>query len=175
MANRGTHINAQRINDTHGMFMESHGKRMQDVTDGTSNTFMLGERDTQICRSGTWVGVRNPGGAGTRGIYNVSANVSVKLNAPDPPIPWNDTVNRQGCFEGFSSLHIGGANFALVDGSVRFVNNNIEYKPRTGRGKSGATRATSDVHTPRNPEWEPIYSVYSRLGRRNDGFSVGDF
>jgi len=58
---------------------------------------------------------------------------------------------------------------------VRFVNNNIEFKPGSGRGLSGTTRNNYDVHTPRNPEWAPVYSVYTRLGRRNDGFPVGDF
>jgi prepilin-type N-terminal cleavage/methylation domain-containing protein/prepilin-type processing-associated H-X9-DG protein len=174
MCSRGTRNNNQPSNDTHGMFMESYGKRFQDVIDGTTNTFLLGERDTFICRSGTWVGIRHPVGNAARDFYQVTANVRVRLNAPDPPIPWN-SGNRDGCYEGFSSLHPGGANFALADGSVRFVSNNIEYKVGTGRGLSGATVNTFDAHSPRNPEYAPIYSVYSRLGRRNDGFPVGDY
>jgi prepilin-type processing-associated H-X9-DG protein len=174
MASRGTRNNNQPQNDTHGMFMESTGKRFQDVIDGTSNTFMLGERDTLVCQSGTWIGIRSATNNFERGFYYVTANVRVRLNSPDPPIPWN-SANRDGCYEGFSSLHPGGANFALADGSVRFVSNNIEFKPGSGRGLSGATRNNYDVHSPRNPEWAPIYSVYTRLGRRNDGFVVGDF
>lgn len=174
VCSRGTRNNQQKVNDTHGMFMESTGKRFQDVTDGTTNTFLLGERDTMICRSGTWVGIRNATGNAARGFYYVTANVRVRLNAPDPPIAWNSTA-RNGCYEGFSSLHTGGANFALADGSVRFVSNNIEFKTGSGRGLSGATRNNYDVHSPRNPDWAPIYSVYSRLGRRNDGFPVGDY
>ena len=174
MCSRGTRNNNQAASDTHGVFMESNGKKMQDITDGTSNTFMLGERDTQICHSGTWIGVRNATGNAERGFYYVTANVRVRLNSPDPPIVWN-SGNRDGCYEGFSSLHTGGANFALCDGSVRFVSNNIEFKPGTGRGLSGTTRNNYDPHSPRNPEWAQFYSVYTRLGRRNDGFPVGDF
>lgn len=174
MSNRGTRNNNQVTSDTHGMFMESSGKRFQDVIDGTTNTFLLGERDSMICRSGTWIGIRNATGNAERGFYYVTANVRVRLNAPDPPIAWNDG-GRNGCYEGFSSLHPGGANFALADGSVRFVSNNIEFKPGSGRGLSGTTRNNYDVHSKGNPEWAPIYSVYTRLGRRNDGFSVGDF
>jgi len=172
VASRGTRNNHQVTLDTHGMFMESHGKKMQDITDGTSNTFMLGERDMQICQGGSWVGVRNPTGDGNRGFYYVAANVRVRLNAPSPPIPPTD---RTGCSEGFSSLHVGGANFALGDGSVRYVNNNIEFKLGTGVTSGGAVRNDYDVHTPRDPNYINVYSVYTRLGRRNDGFPIGDF
>lgn len=174
MASRGTRNNAQTSLDTHGMFMETYGKKMNDVTDGLSNTFMLGERDSQICRSGTWVGVRNPTINTAKGFYYVTANVRVRLNSPDPPIAWNTTA-RTGCYEGFSSLHMGGANFALGDGSVRFVTNNIEFKPGSGTCANGGTCNDYDVHQPHDPKWAPVYSVYSRLGRRNDGFPTGDY
>jgi len=172
MCNRGTRPAQQQTTDTYGIFMESNGKRFQDVIDGTTNTFMLGERDTLICRSGSWIGIRNPADNGTRSFYYVAAHVRIRLNAPDPPITWS---NADGCAEGFSSLHPNGANFALADGSVRFVSNNIEFKTGTGPGLSGTTRGTNEAHSPRNPEWAPVYSVYQRLGRRNDGFPVGDY
>jgi len=172
VANRGTRNNHQAATDTHGVFMESRGKKMQDITDGTSNTFMLGERDTQICQGASWIGVRNPNGDGNRGFYYVAANVRVRLNAPDPPIL---VTSRDGCSEGFASLHPGGANFALCDGSVRFVTNNIEFKPGSGTCAGGGTCHNYDPHQPRDPKYAPVYSVYTRLGRRNDGFPIGDF
>jgi prepilin-type processing-associated H-X9-DG protein len=146
--------------------MEGASKRMQDITDGSSNTLMLGERDTQICQSGTWIGVRNPGANGTRGLNVVAGNVHVRINTPDPPITWSAS---NGCLQGFSSLHPGGANFALCDGSVRFISNNIDFKADAG------PLHDYDVHLPKNPNYANVYSVYSRLGRRNDGFPVGDY
>ena len=50
--------------------MEVYAKRTQDITDGSSNTIMLGERDTQICNSATWVGVRNPPGDRNGGLLH---------------------------------------------------------------------------------------------------------
>jgi prepilin-type processing-associated H-X9-DG protein len=181
MCNRGTEVRAaipgsmppQPFPDTWGVFLDNFSKRMQDISDGTSNTLMLGERDSQICRSGTWIGVRNPTGSGSQGIYTVAATVHVRLNTPDPPIAWN--AANAGCSVGFSSLHPGGGNFALCDGSIRFITNNIDFRPDTG------PLHDYDAHIPRDGRYGPpptgqnVYSVYSRLGRRNDGFPVGEF
>jgi prepilin-type N-terminal cleavage/methylation domain-containing protein/prepilin-type processing-associated H-X9-DG protein len=153
--------------DTFGVFMETQGKAMKDITDGTSNTFLVGERDGAFCDSGTWVGVTNPAGTGTVSPFFVAGSVHVRLNTPDPPIAWNS--GNAGCYMGFSSLHPGGANFAFADGSVRFIINNIEFKADTG------PLHDYDVHLPKDTRYSNVYSVYSRLGRRNDGFPVGDF
>jgi len=172
MCNRGTDNRVRPTQDSHGIFMESYAKKMQDITDGTSNTLLLGERDTQICRSGSWIGVRNPNGTGTQSFYYVAASVHVRLNQPDPPIAWNLTTEpTPGCYQGFSSLHVGGANFALADGSVRYISNNIEFKVDTN--VSGTS--TRDAHVPKDQAHAPYYSVYTRLGRRNDGYPVGDY
>jgi hypothetical protein len=166
MSSRGMRNNNQVNvnNDTHGMFMGVLSVAIRDVTDGTSNTFLIGERDTLFCRSGTWVGVRNPRGNRVRGFYYNTANCRVLLNAPDPPFAWN---SRQGCSEGFSSMHPDGALFALADGSVRFISDTIEVRPCSLNGFS-----CWNAFQPGNPNYEPLYGVYQRLARRNDGFAV---
>jgi prepilin-type N-terminal cleavage/methylation domain-containing protein/prepilin-type processing-associated H-X9-DG protein len=159
MCNRGTRDQPQRVQDTHGMFMENNAIRHGQITDGTSNTFLIGERDSLWGRGGTWCGVRNPRGALGRGIYYVTANVRPKLNITDPPQPWNGGPNLSAQ-AGFGSLHTGGAQFAYADGSVHFISQSIEWRPSV----AGGCRIW-DVSP-----CEPTHGVYQRLGRRNDGF-----
>lgn len=168
MSSRGMRNNNQTnvFNDTHGMFMGVLSITIADVQDGLTNTFMLGERDTINCRGGTWIGVRNPRGNRTRGFYYNTANCRVLLNAPDPPFRWN---SRSGCSEGFSSLHPQGANFAMGDGSVRFIKETIEVRP-CSRTVGGRRRNCWDAFASGDSRWEPVYGVYNRLARRNDGF-----
>lgn len=165
MSSRGMRNNNQTnvTNDTHGMFMGIRAVKLRDVLDGTSNTFLIGERDTIICRGGTWVGVRNPRGNGSRGFYYNTANCRVILNSPDPPFRWN---SRVGCSEGFSSMHPGGAMFALADASVRFISDTIEIRPCSLNGRNCWA-----IFNPGDLRYEPNYGVYHRLARRNDGFS----
>ncbi|GIW97305.1 MAG: prepilin-type N-terminal cleavage/methylation domain-containing protein [Pirellulaceae bacterium] len=159
ISNRGTRDQPQSTLDTHGMMMENTAIRIAEVTDGTSNTFQIGERDSQYGRGGTWIGVRNPRGAFARGIYYVTANVRPPLNSSDPPYGWNSSANR-AVQAGFSSLHTGGANFAYVDGSIHFISENIEWR----QDRAGGCRVWDIAPC------EPTYGVYQRLGRRNDGF-----
>src|SRR5262245_47793249 len=42
-----------------GVFYGNSYTRMADITAGTSNTAIIGERDTQYCHSGSWVGTQN--------------------------------------------------------------------------------------------------------------------
>ncbi|MEM7476558.1 MAG: DUF1559 domain-containing protein [Planctomycetota bacterium] len=160
VSNRGTRNNRQIRNDTHGMFMEMLSVRIADVTDGTSNTFLIGERDSKYGRAGTWPGIRNPNGNGHRGIYMNTANVRPPINSTFPPNPWNNTA--RGARAGFGSLHTGGAQFCYVDGSVHFISENIDSRPdRAGGCVVWAVTVC-----------EPVYGTYERLGRRNDNLVV---
>lgn len=160
VGNRGTRNNHNETNDPQGIF---HYKRIRfsDVTDGTSNTFLVGERDNQFCRAATWIGVRNPRGQGQRGFYNVTGNVRVPLNVPDPPYRWS---SRDGCGEGFSSLHPGGAQFAFCDGSVRFVAESIDYNEGGVLGNpSHHDKPGADI------------GIYQKLGHRKDNLPIAQF
>lgn len=85
-----------------------------DVLDGTSNTFMLGEDIPTKTVWNAWAYSNT-----------VTGNVSIGPNATllnGSPVPANDWTNNFG----FRSFHPAGLNFAFADGSVRFVNQNID-------------------------------------------------
>ncbi len=104
------------------------------MTDGTSNTLMLGEFN--------WMDYRIPGGAllwrpFTRGWYSdtrgtlmyLAKNVNYPINFK-VALPWNDAT--------FGSLHTGGAQFVYGDGSVHFVTQNIDMAAyRAGASRDG--------------------------------------
>jgi prepilin-type N-terminal cleavage/methylation domain-containing protein/prepilin-type processing-associated H-X9-DG protein len=101
--------------------------RMADITDGTSNTLMVGERPpSKDLEYGWWFA-----GAG----YDNSGVGDVVLGARDlryaqalgckPPANWvglrAGNLNQQCDQSHFWSLHSGGANFLFGDGSIHFL------------------------------------------------------
>ncbi len=130
-----------------GIFYGDSKITIGKITDGTSKTFMLGERDFR-CKAGTWIGARNPPGGGMFGSYMLIARTNLRFN-----FPLSGAHNT--CTEGFSSAHEGGGNFAYADGSVHFLSDDIDFN----NGRGGFPNQ--------------LMGVYQRLGSRNDGLPVG--
>lgn len=142
-----------------GTFYNGSNVRFRDMTDGTSNTICVGERD-QRCGAGSWIGNRAPLGGGTHGGDFVHGRVST---------PINDPVNAgaNNCTDGFSSKHTGGAQFLLNDGSARFISENIDsVTPAIGRVNRDGAMNDADVNGA---------GVYQLLGMINDGRTVGEW
>jgi len=93
-----------------GMLLLDTSVRMADVTDGTSNTFLLGEIAKPGGDGANWVrGYMYGGNAATKGVtYGLTAN--------------GGEVNHMAV----RSRHPGGAQFSLADGSARFVSETID-------------------------------------------------
>ena len=97
------------------------------VTDGTSNTFMVGEDMwTPEYANGT-----QPGN-GFSWAHLVEATLSCamppnNINHPNgTPIDVNSTnASEWGSYHGFKSKHTGGVQFVYADGSVHFVTNSV--------------------------------------------------
>lgn len=156
----GNSVSAQKNN---GVFYGNSDIKLAHITDGTSKTFAIGERDRR-CRQGTWLGVRNPPGPDLWGSYFVRGRVSIRLNDPRDV----DQLVSRSCTEGFSSAHENGAFFGFMDGHVQFITDDISY------ANGGINEG--QLHNRNNP---PQYDatrlgVYQRLGIRNDGAAGTD-
>jgi prepilin-type N-terminal cleavage/methylation domain-containing protein len=118
------------ISATNGIMFPTSKVNMKDVTDGTSHTFIVGESSWDTGPQRIWMV-----GGGSRTnldtfVYT-SKNVYWPLNTacryakidnPGRPCPYaNNDVS-------FGSNHRGGCFFAMCDGSVQFVNENIQLE-----------------------------------------------
>jgi len=108
-----------------GMFFHNSKLRFSSVTDGLSNTLMVGERHSKIEHS-TWTGVVNGGAEAMARIVGAADHTP------------ND---EHAHFDDFSSLHPGGVMFLNADSSVRFLANTVNLNTY----KAMATRAGGEV------------------------------
>ena len=147
-----------------GAFYNNSAVRFRDISDGTSHTLMLGERDKR-CAAAVWAGARNPPGPCHWGTFQIRGRVSKKLNAPDMHVEGKNDCNS--CAEGFGSPHPGGAHFALCDASVRFISENIEFN------NGGLTQQQLE----NGAAYDPLkLGIYQKLGIRDDGQPIsGEF
>lgn len=162
----GNYGNKAFYNQEDGIFLPSKNIRIRDITDGTSNTILVGERATGAV-SGTdrggaamWAGTRfrnfsssgaTDDGAGLIGVTFVNLNTGFREQF--------GTTNPN---QGFTSRHVGGAQFAMCDGSVRFVSENINSSLTIAAAPGGGLALTN-------------LGTYQHLAGRDDGAVIGEF
>jgi prepilin-type N-terminal cleavage/methylation domain-containing protein/prepilin-type processing-associated H-X9-DG protein len=118
-----------------GMLYRNYAVKMSDVTDGASNTLFVGERCTNLAYM-TWTGavtggqvpahIPDPYGYGPEGapllILGHTGDVSDMTSYPFIAHTPNSAVAH---VDDFWSWHPQGANFLMVDGSVRQIDDTI--------------------------------------------------
>ena len=144
-----------------GVMFRNSRIRIADITDGTSQTILVGERAWSI-NNGTWTGVvtngvirrgpSNPCPATGAAYYLAATLVQAHCNV------LNTITDPDGGLDDYSSRHPGGANMLFGDGSVRFLKSVL------------ANNGT-------NPDGSTIYSpaslILQALGTRAGGEVLG--
>jgi len=96
-------------------------KSLAKVRDGTSSTLMIGED--------TWY-LGNGYGEGFAWVHAVETSLTCAIppnNRETPPLDPGNFWNFED-LDGFKSKHPGGLNFAMADGSVRFISDMINLR-----------------------------------------------
>jgi prepilin-type N-terminal cleavage/methylation domain-containing protein/prepilin-type processing-associated H-X9-DG protein len=145
-----------------GIFFQDSSIRLADVTDGTSSTFLFGERSHldpefdrlasafdpssyPLVKQGKWAAVHATGGGS---IWERLLSTPVPINYRVPADTSQEeflgpTGARYSRLRAFGSGHPGGANFAFADGSVRFLSDQTDLATL----QALSTRAGGEVVT----------------------------
>ena len=123
------------LTDNGGTFGMSSKHGLRDITDGTSNSVLVGERgwqdvsSTGIGPSAIWAGVRCgiPGTLTPNGVALAVRTCVIPLNmAPVGGVnPFGSGI-ANGSRRAFRSHHSNGAHFLMGGGAVRFVSQDID-------------------------------------------------
>ncbi len=140
-------------------FHALRGMPLSEIYDGTSNTILLGEKSLLtapfLAIGSMWgnarpcsariniISAHSPMNSPFEGTHDAATNCYVELTS--------NFATRAAA----ASAHVGGCQFAMCDGSVRFISENIE---------------TSPIRSATNGNF-----IYRNLFNTNDKFVIGEF
>jgi prepilin-type N-terminal cleavage/methylation domain-containing protein/prepilin-type processing-associated H-X9-DG protein len=122
--NLGTNNSYNGLENGDGIFWRADIRKgnlkITDITDGTSNTFMIGEDVPELIIWNEW-----PHPNGSIGTCAIPPNTGITIPTGSPKsLGKADKTNWPERYS-FRSRHPGGLQFALADGSVRFISDAI--------------------------------------------------
>lgn len=136
-----------------GMFFHNSSISLADITDGSSNTVMVGETkyigtSTTFAPTNAWwpwsAAIRSDDLRKHAALFNISATCD-PINFPQNGEYTEEDIRKHlGVFEGanhggqqrvYGSWHPGGANFLMADGSVHFLSENMDLNVYRSLGK----------------------------------------
>jgi prepilin-type N-terminal cleavage/methylation domain-containing protein/prepilin-type processing-associated H-X9-DG protein len=153
-----------RANALVGMFTFNISLPIQSATDGASNTIMFSERangkftDAASQNCYCWWGDSVATDTIFTTLYPLNPFNKVPIVSLEYTFSWDSAA---------SSFHPGGANFAFVDGSVRFLKDSINTWPFNP--STGYPVGVSDVNGFLTLASGTKYGVYQMLSTRNGG------
>ncbi|MCE9561427.1 MAG: DUF1559 domain-containing protein [Planctomycetes bacterium] len=110
-----------------GVLYRNSRVRIGAITDGTSNTLMVGERTFKKSPQTTWVGaVTNSVNPPTNPSYDIEGPPTLCLTNTGKAADGRVPNNPMDHVEDTNSNHSQGVNFLLCDGSVRAIQNTIK-------------------------------------------------
>lgn len=149
---RGEEVSVN-INEQNGLFGKGSRVRIADITDGTSQTFAVGERDARSRGQGIFGALGDPfrhAAVWIRAMPRPGSITPTTQHGRSVTGICTDLVGSTRVLNGpssraFGSAHIGGAHFLMADGAVRFISESIDL------------------------------NTYGRLAQKSDGQVIGEF
>jgi prepilin-type N-terminal cleavage/methylation domain-containing protein/prepilin-type processing-associated H-X9-DG protein len=113
-----------------GLFQRNSRTRISDITDGTSNTFAVGEKSAAATMA-SWAGVLP--NATWQSQNDEAAYGGIPSNLPAAMVLGHACRQHPpsasaGVAEDFSGMHPAGVNFLFLDGSVRSVTKSVNMQ-----------------------------------------------
>jgi len=151
----------QFVGASTGTLRSGKGISFRDITDGLSKTLLLGEMGGNAAR--TTAGLWSMTGNSINFRFDIVRYTNLKIN---------DTIANKA----FESGHPGGAQFALADGSVRFLNESIEFNRGSLPGEYGVDASSGDATVTTNVGYAKASNlgVYQKLSVRDDGNTLAE-